>query len=100
MKVDKGSLPLRKTISAEELNQKLKDVGQMYEKQFLRELVKAMRTTVPESDFMKKTQAEQIFQEQLDHQLVEHWGDRGGIGLGDMISKQLVEKYGKNTGGK
>lgn len=89
---------LRTLPSPAEQDQKLKDVSKMYEKQFLREMVKAMRGTVQESGFIKTNQAEKIFREQLDQEHVEKWGDRGGLGLSDVIYKQLLDKYGAALG--
>src|SRR5689334_1125052 len=90
---------VRQPLTAEQQDQKLKDVGKLYEKQFLREMMKQMRSTVgEESGFMPTGQAEKIFRGQLDEEYVEKWGDRGGIGLGDMIYKQLIEKYGAQLG--
>lgn len=89
---------LRQTVTPEMQDQKLKEVAQLYEKQFLREMVKSMRSTVHESGFIKSNQAEQIFKEQLDHEYVEKWGQKGGIGLADMIYNQLLDKYGEALG--
>ncbi len=90
---------VRQPLTPEQQDQKLKDVGKLYEKQFLREMMKQMRATVGEdSSFMPAGQAEKIFRGQLDEEYVEKWGDKGGIGLGDMIHKQLVEKYGAQLG--
>lgn len=89
---------LKNQVTPEMQDQKLKDVAQLYEKQFLREMVKSMRATVHESGFVKSNQAEQIFREQLDHEYVEKWGQKGGIGLADMIYKQLIDKYGEALG--
>ncbi|MEZ0391268.1 MAG: rod-binding protein [Pseudobdellovibrionaceae bacterium] len=90
---------LRQPPTPEEHNQKLKDVSQLYEKQFLREMMKQMRATVSDEGGMIPTSnAEKIFREQLDHEYVEKWGDRGGIGLADMIHQQLLEKLGPALG--
>lgn len=70
---------------------RLREAAQMYEEQFLGEMVKAMRRTIPESDFMKPSSAEKIFREQLDQQYVEAWADKGGIGLADLIVDQIKE---------
>lgn len=78
--------------------QKLRDVSDMYEKHFLREMMKAMRSTVKEGGFVQSNQAEKIFKEQLDDHYVEKWGERGGIGLSDMIYKQLMDKFGVMMG--
>jgi len=94
-----GPRPLRgQRLTADQVDQQFKDVSKLYEKQFLREMVKAMRSTVHESGFIKQNQGEKIFREQLDQEHVEKWGDRGGIGLADMIYGQLIERYGAAAG--
>lgn len=91
--------PLQKpTVTPEQVQQQFRDVSKLYEKHFLREMTKAMRSTVHESGFIQQNQAEKIFREQLDQEYVEKWGDRGGVGFADMIYKQLVEKYGPMMG--
>jgi flagellar protein FlgJ len=77
---------------------KLHEVADMYEKHFLGEMMKAMRSTVHESGFIKQNQAEKIFREQLDDHYVDKWGEKGGIGLSTMIYQQLVEKFGAQMG--
>ncbi len=89
---------LRRTTTPEEQDKKLQEVAKKYEKHFLGEMVKAMRGTVNESGLVKTNQAETIFREQLDDQYVDKWGEKGGIGLGDMIYKQLLEKLGPSLG--
>ena len=87
--------PLQQTRpDAEKVEKQFKEVAQLYEKHFMREMMKAMRSTVPDSNFIKQNQGEKIFREQLDQEYVEKWGDHGGIGLSDMIYNQLIEKYG------
>lgn len=80
------------------MDEKLRDVSEMYEKHFLGEMMKAMRSTVHEGGFIQSNQAEKIFREQLDQEYVEKWGQKGGIGLADLIYKQMVEKYGVQLG--
>jgi flagellar protein FlgJ len=77
---------------------KLKEVSQMYEKHFLNEMVKAMRSTVNESGLVKVSQGERIFREQLDQEYVGAWSNRGGIGLSDLIYEQLMQKFGAQLG--
>lgn len=81
-------------------DQKLREVSDMYEKHFLREMTKAMRSTVSESGFIQANHAEKIFREQLDGEYVEKWAARGGIGFSDLIYNQLVEKFGAQLGMK
>lgn len=94
----KGFVAFRKKYSPEEQDQKLKDVAEMYEKQFLKEMVKAMRGTVQESGLIKVNQAEKIYREELDTENVGRWSKQGGLGLGQMIYQQLIDKYGVGLG--
>lgn len=89
---------LQPPSSAESPEKKLREVANLYEKHFLGTLLKAMRSTVQESGFIQSNQAEKIFREQLDQEYVSKWGEKGGIGLQDLIYNQLVEKYGNQLG--
>lgn len=84
--------------TVEENDKKLRDVAELYQRQFMQEMVKAMRGTVQESGLIKVGQAEKIYREQLDQNYVENWSKKGGIGLADMIYKQLVDKLGPQMG--
>lgn len=79
-------------------DEKLKTVANMYEKHFLREMLKAMRGTVQQSGLINQNQAEKIFSEKLDDEYTDKWADRGGIGLSNMIYNQLLEKFGVQMG--
>lgn len=85
--------PLRQTTSSDAMDKKLRDVSQLYEKQFLREMVKSMRGTVDHGGLTEPSMGENIFKEKLDHEYVEKWGDSGGIGLADVIYGQLKERF-------
>lgn len=89
---------VRQPLTPEQQDQKLQDVAKLYEKQFLREMVKQMRTTVGDGGFIEKNQAEKIFSQQLDEQYVENWGDKGGIGLAKVIHEQLLDRLGPALG--
>lgn len=77
----------------EKRDPRLDQVAKLYEKQFLREMVKAMRGTVSFSDATKPSMGESIYREQLDNEYVEVWGEQGGIGLSDMIYEELAAKF-------
>ncbi len=89
------------TESAEKAprNAKVDEVAKMYEKQFLREMVKAMRGTVSYGA-EKPSMGEKIYRDQLDEQYVESWGDNGGIGLGDLIYEQVMERFFSSSAGR
>lgn len=78
--------------------EKLREVSEMYEKHFIREMMKQMRSTVKEGGFIKQNNAEKIFRDQLDDQYAEQWGKAGGIGLSDLIYNQLIDKFGVQMG--
>lgn len=75
------------------LDQKLRKASQMYEEQFLRKMVKAMRSSVSHSKLTQPSMGENIYREQLDDKYVDSWVQRGGVGFGDMIYNDLVEKF-------
>jgi flagellar protein FlgJ len=77
---------------------KLREVAEMYEKHFIREMMKEMRSTVHEGGLIQQNNAEKIFQDQLDDQYAGEWGKAGGIGLADMIHEQLLARYGEQFG--
>lgn len=74
-------------------NKQVYKASQMYETQFLREMMKAMRKSVNESGLIKKNMGEKIFQEKLDHEYIDKWVGKGGVGLSDMIYNHLMEKF-------
>jgi len=79
-------------------DEKLREVSEMYEKHFIREMMKEMRATVHEGGLLTKNNAEKMFEEQLDDQYATEWGKSGGIGLADMIHQQLIDRYGEQFG--
>lgn len=86
------------TGKAKAADDKLHEVADMYEQHFIREMMKQMRSTVHESGFIKKNNAEKIFSDQLDDKYAEQWGKTGGFGLSTMIYDQLVQKFGTQMG--
>ena len=90
-----GPMAEKKNVVTEE---KFREVSEMYEKHFIGEMMKQMRSTVHESGFIKKNNAEKIFQDQLDDQYATQWGKSGGIGLANIIHDQLMQKYGTQFG--
>lgn len=77
---------------APSLDDKLKEVSKLYERQFLQEMVKAMRSTVDHSEFSKPSMAENIYKDQLFDQYAEQWVESGGNGLAKQIYDELKDK--------
>ncbi len=83
----------REQPTQQAMDKKLQEVSQLYEKQFLRMMMKEMRNTVKPSGLNEPSMTEKVFREKLDEEYVEKWGDKGGIGLADVIYSQLKEKF-------
>ncbi len=90
--------PMKSAPVEQEKNPKLLQAAQMYENQFLREMVRSMRKTVNESELLPTSMGEKIFREQLDDQYVDQWVSKGGVGLSDLIYNQIVDRYGQALG--
>ena len=69
---------------------KLREACEGFEAMFLSMMYKQMRATVPESGlFGKKSNAIKIFEDMRDTELMNAAAKSGGIGLADMMYKQL-----------
>jgi len=91
-------LPPTAADKAKAADEKLHQVAEMYEQHFIRSMMKEMRATVQEGGFVKASNAEKLFRDQLDDQYAEQWTKSGGIGLSKMIYEQLIDKYGTKMG--
>jgi len=93
-----GGLTINKSIDLKKenniSNEKLREVADLYEKHFIKEMMKQMKSTLPEGGLIKKNNAENIFQDQLDDQYSSEWNKRGGFGISDLIFQQLSQKFG------
>lgn len=72
-------------------NKKVDEVSKMYERQFLGEMFKAMRSTVSETD--KPSMAQNIYNSQRDEQYIDAWSEQGGIGFSNIIYDQIMERF-------
>lgn len=93
-----GGIQLTKSIDFKKetsiSNEKMREVADMYEKHFIKEMMKQMKATLPENGLIKKNNAEDIFQDQLDDQYSSEWNKRGGFGISDMMYEQLTQRFG------
>ena len=68
----------------------LKEACTEFESYFLNMMFKSMRkTVVSNGGILGKSNAEKIFQDMLDEQMTDKMAKQGGIGLADMMYKQL-----------
>lgn len=57
---------------------------------FLSMMYRQMRATVPDNTLFGKSNSQKIWQSMLDDSLMEEVSKAGGVGLADMIYKQLT----------
>jgi flagellar protein FlgJ len=91
--------PLRADGKPDMRDPKVMAAAKMYEQVFLKQMVGAMRQAVPKSDLVNESMGEKIYKDQMYDQYVEQWSNVGGVGLGDLIYDQILEKFGPQTKG-
>lgn len=67
----------------------LEKVAKDFEVLFINMLMKSMRTTIGDSGLVEKSNQREIFESMLDEAYAERMADAGGVGIGDLIVKQL-----------
>lgn len=74
-------------------NAKLREAVEGFESIFIQKMWQQMRNTVPKSG-MFKSREEKMWQSMLDQELSTKMSQSGGIGLADMLYRQLSDKLG------
>ena len=74
---------------------KLREATNEFEAIFIQQMLKTMRKTSLESEFIKKSEGEKIFRSMLDEQYAILSAKSGSLGLGEMIFQQLRSNLGK-----
>lgn len=69
---------------------RLKSVCKDMEAVYLNIMLKQMRATVPKSGLLGSSSQEEIFRSLLDSELTKEMAKGSGIGLGDMLYRQLT----------
>jgi flagellar protein FlgJ len=67
----------------------LREATQQFESLFVSQLLKSMRATVPESHLFGSESSQNVFREMLDQEFASRAADSGGIGIGEMLYRQL-----------
>jgi len=69
----------------------IREAAETFESYFIQIMLREMRKTIPdEGGLIPRSQAERIFTEMLDEQKSIEMARAGGIGLADVIVKQLT----------
>jgi len=80
-----------KPLSAEE-DKKMREACQGMEAVFLNLMLSRMRDTVPKSGLTGSSSQENIMRSMLDTEMTKNLAQTGGIGLADMIYRQLLQE--------
>ena len=75
---------------------KLREAANDFEAIFVQQMLKTMRKTSLESNFIQKSEGEKYFRSMLDEHYAQLTAKSGSLGLGEMIYKQLISKKSKN----
>lgn len=86
---DLSSLSRLKAQSAEKPQEALQEAARQFEALFMSMMIKAMRDTVPE-DSMFGSSSMKNYQEMFDQQLALDLSRKSGMGLSDLIARQLA----------
>ncbi len=74
-------------------DKELLNAARQFEAMFIQEMLKGMRATVPESDFLHGGFAEDVYEGMLDQEYADQMAETGGFGLADKIYDQLTSEY-------
>lgn len=79
-------------MTPEELkyDKKLREACQGFEAMFLNMMYREMRRTVPENELFGNSNADKILNDMLDTEMVNNMSKAGGVGLADVIYRQLT----------
>lgn len=80
-----------KQLPADKDDQKLRATCKEMESVFLNYMLTQMRSTVPKVTLMGDNSKTDIFQSMLDGELSKNMAQAGGIGIADMIYRQLSQ---------
>ncbi|MFO7812189.1 MAG: rod-binding protein [Pelovirga sp.] len=70
---------------------RLKELAQEFEAIFIQQMYKEMRSTIPDDGLIPRTNAEDTFIQMQDLEVAKATARQGGIGLAEMMMKQLQQ---------
>ncbi len=76
----------------------LKEACQQFEAVFLAKLLDKMRDTVPEDPLLGDSRAHDVYYSMLDWELAQQMARTQGVGLAEMLYRQLSAYLGEQSG--
>ena len=71
--------------------QAIRKTAEQFESYFLQHMMKEMRATIEKSELVESKSME-TYQDMMDKEVAQHMVRRGGIGLADMLEKQMQKR--------
>lgn len=85
------ALPMPVPTANVSANSPLNDAAKQFETLFVGQLLEAMRRTAPKGGALTPSRGEEQFRQLFDQEIAQRIADRGGIGIGEMLCRQLGE---------
>lgn len=82
--------------AAQDPSKAARATAEQFEAYFIQQMITAMRKTVEKSDLVQ-SDASDTYQDMFDKELATAMAKRGGIGLADVLEKQLAPNTQTNT---
>ena len=74
----------------------LKKVCQQFEAVLVHSMFKEMRNTVPDGGLIPRGQGEDMYREMLDWEIAQSMAKRDGLGIAEVLYRQIQGKDGKD----
>jgi flagellar protein FlgJ len=87
-----GAIPPNPTAPLADDQSKLRALSQEFEGLFLKQMLDAMRKSVPRGGLLESSLAEETFTSMLDERLASEAARRSQGGLGDALYRQLARR--------
>ena len=88
---------VQETAEMAKRDKELKKACEGFEAMFLNMMYRQMRATVPENSLFGESQGEKIFRDMRDDEMMKQVAAGGGIGIADMMYKQLKPQVVKQS---
>lgn len=79
---------------------KLKEACKEFEAIFIEYMLKTMRRSIPKANLFKRESAEEVYTFLFDQKIAEKVAEGKGLGLSDILYKELVKLIHKRTESK
>ncbi len=93
MNIDFNPVPQNMPLESKQQLATLKKLSVEFEAVFLKEVVKAMRNTVPKNGYLNGGNAEEIYKSMMDDQMAQSMAENGSSGIAQAVYNKLSIAY-------